>query len=320
MPLYASRLSLQSLLRILSDKQTRHLFHCSNQHLFPDNVSLRTIRLFRPKTTREGDVFRKAVKRNRQVSISHLYSINLVSKLNSYLGFCFFDSSLFPAQVRDRLLQDENDNKNRQGKIDLLFPFSSAITPEASKRGFAAFKSKPIADLFPSATVMFADIEGFTAWSSVREPAQVFTLLEAVYVTFDGYVLWGVTQSENLNVWYLLGCLTLILLSAFQNRNSLANRRRVFKVETIGDCYVAVAGLPEARPDHALVMARFANDCRTKLISLVHQLEVELGPDTGAFIFQSDVWKRIEGSSLLTQRHHLLSEPFMLYYHANQYG
>ena len=44
-----------------------------------------------------------------------------------------------------------------------------------------AFGSKPIADLFPEATVMFADIAGFTAWSSVREPSQVFTLLESVY-------------------------------------------------------------------------------------------------------------------------------------------
>ena len=32
---------------------------------------------------------------------------------------------------------------------------------------------------------MFADLVGFTAWSSVREPAQVFILLEAVYSEFD---------------------------------------------------------------------------------------------------------------------------------------
>ena len=46
---------------------------------------------------------------------------------------------------------------------------------------------------------MFADIVGFTAWSSVREPAQVFTLLENLYSAFD----------------------------------AIAEQRQVFKVETV---------------------------------------------------------------------------------------
>jgi class 3 adenylate cyclase len=74
---------------------------------------------------------------------------------------------------------------------------------------------------------MFADLVGFTAWSSMREPTQVFMLLETIYCAFD----------------------------------VIAKRRRVFKVETVGDCYVAVAGLPEARKDHAIVMCRFAQEC-----------------------------------------------------------
>jgi class 3 adenylate cyclase len=32
---------------------------------------------------------------------------------------------------------------------------------------------------------MFADIVGFTAWSSVRDPVQVFRLLETIYGAFD---------------------------------------------------------------------------------------------------------------------------------------
>lgn len=59
---------------------------------------------------------------------------------------------------------------------------------------------------------MFADIAGFTAWSSEREPSQVFVLLETLYQKFD----------------------------------TIASRLGVFKVETIGDCYVAVTGLPES--------------------------------------------------------------------------
>ena len=47
------------------------------------------------------------------------------------------------------------------------------------------------------------DIAGFTAWSSTREPSQVFLLLETIYRCFD----------------------------------KISKSRRVFKVETIGDCY-----------------------------------------------------------------------------------
>eukprot|EP00980_Cylindrotheca_fusiformis_P000463 scaffold115_cov123-Cylindrotheca_fusiformis.AAC.3 len=106
--------------------------------------------------------------------------------------------------------------------------------------------TKPIADLFPQATVMFADISGFTAWSSEREPAQVFQLLETVYHNFD----------------------------------KIANKRNVFKVETIGDCYVAVTGLPDPMDDDAVVMAKFAHECKCRMKEVTHKLEKVLGPGT----------------------------------------
>lgn len=51
----------------------------------------------------------------------------------------------------------------------------------------------------------------------------------------------------------------------------------MFKVETIGDCYVAVVGLPTARKNHSAVMAKFARDCRNKMQELVVGLEETLG-------------------------------------------
>jgi Adenylate and Guanylate cyclase catalytic domain len=38
---------------------------------------------------------------------------------------------------------------------------------------------------FPEATILCADISGFTAWASVRQPSQVFTLLESIFKEFD---------------------------------------------------------------------------------------------------------------------------------------
>jgi hypothetical protein len=176
-------------------------------------------------------------------------------------------SSLFPSQVRDRLfrrnsndLPNEHQNDSQQpyasddGSFSLLEPASNRLKSyldRADNKGTAigapnTNDSKPIADLFPNCTVLFADISGFTAWSSIRDPAQVFTLLEAVYHTFD----------------------------------MIARKRKVFKVETIGDSYVAVTGLPDPQDDHAILMVRFARDCRNKMDEVTGKLVLALGPDT----------------------------------------
>ncbi|CAJ1960714.1 unnamed protein product [Cylindrotheca closterium] len=173
-------------------------------------------------------------------------------------------SVLYPKSIRDRLFgieekkEEEHKSvpttKRKQMKEDLikasryqLKHFMKSSSPSGQGDSLEGFGSKPIADLFLNATVIFADIAGFTAWSSVREPAQVFTLLETVYRAFD----------------------------------TIAKRKKVFKVETVGDCYVAVTGLPEPTKAHASIMAGFARDCVSRFVDLVSVLETTLGPDTG---------------------------------------
>ena len=57
---------------------------------------------------------------------------------------------------------------------------------------------------------------GFAEWSKSREPEQCFYLLEQLYVTFD----------------------------------QLAYQHNVVKVEVVGNCYVAVAGLVDNDDDN----------------------------------------------------------------------
>jgi hypothetical protein len=118
-------------------------------------------------------------------------------------------STLFPANVRDRVLngasgerrreefKEENDEREEMGitsrLVSKLWPANvrDRVKNEAKKKlgsdqddlvksfddGIGIYKTRPIAEFFPQATVMFADIAGFTAWSSTREPFQVFTLV-----------------------------------------------------------------------------------------------------------------------------------------------
>jgi len=155
-------------------------------------------------------------------------------------------SSLFPSNIRDRLL-NVNENASPEEGPSMFQPNKTRLRTFLNDGEPSSDSNKPIADLFTDTTVLFADIAGFTAWSSVREPTQVFTLLETVYGAFD----------------------------------AIAARRGVFKVETIGDSYVAVTGLPDPRKDHAVVMAKFARDCRQQFNELCSALESTLGPETG---------------------------------------
>ena len=94
-------------------------------------------------------------------------------------------SSLFPSNVRDRLMEGNIDAKPVNKVTGSMFQPTKSRLRTFLNDGDSSNDMKPIADLFTDTTVLFADIAGFTAWSSVREPTQVFTLLENIYLAFD---------------------------------------------------------------------------------------------------------------------------------------
>jgi len=126
--------------------------------------------------------------------------------------------SLFPSVVRDRLLKESpthgSDASGSEETVDFAkltkmntkanqhisetapIPVQTmqtqvnvksylASTPEHKQERAVEKGGQPIADLFPNCTILFADIAGFTAWSSERDPPQVFVLLETIYSEFD---------------------------------------------------------------------------------------------------------------------------------------
>ena len=156
-------------------------------------------------------------------------------------------SSLFPAAYRERLMAAQNAEHSSNSATHVA---SDIKSPQQRRNSFGGEEGhssgQPIADLFPECTVFFADIAGFTRWSSTREPVQVFTLLQELYGVID----------------------------------KIAKKFHIFKVETIGDCYMAVTGLPLPQANHAQLMARFSTQCIVQIRETTIALIDTLGEDT----------------------------------------
>lgn len=67
-------------------------------------------------------------------------------------------------------------------------------------------------------------------------------------------------------------------------------------------------GVPEPRPDHAIVMTRFARDCMAKIKVLTRELEVTLGPDTADLTIRF-VHRKIEADPYFSQ----LTHPYLVH-------
>jgi len=127
---------------------------------------------------------------------------------------------------------------------------------------------RTIADSYESASVLFADIVGFTPLSNVLSPEGMIDLLNDVYSHFD----------------------------------ALAKRHGVEKIRTIGDNYMVAAGVPEPRPDHAQALADLALDMQVYCEQIApvggHPIRFRIGINSGPLIagvigttrYQYDIW------------------------------
>jgi adenylate cyclase len=125
-----------------------------------------------------------------------------------------------------------------------------------------------IADGFDAATVLFADIVGFTPLAQVLPPAEAVVLLDRVFAGWD----------------------------------ELADRYGLEKIKTIGDAYMVAGGIPAPREDHAEAIADMALEMGAEAKRCAEEsdfpLAVRIGIDTGPVVagvigrakFTYDLW------------------------------
>ena len=111
-----------------------------------------------------------------------------------------------------------------------------------------------IAEGFAEVSVLFADIVGFTVLSAKIGPEELVGLLNQLFSSFD----------------------------------ELADRHGVEKIKTIGDAYMAAAGLPEPCPDHARALTDMAVGMRAAIdefnAATGHELGIRIGINSGPVV------------------------------------
>ena len=113
-------------------------------------------------------------------------------------------------------------------------------------------------EYFDESTILFSDIVGFTSIASAFPPSEVMGMLDRLYTAFD----------------------------------ALTTKHDVFKVETVGDAYMVVGGVPLPQDDHAVRIAKMALDmvevAATIPVSLVDEsfgnIHIRVGMHSGPVV------------------------------------
>jgi adenylate cyclase len=125
-----------------------------------------------------------------------------------------------------------------------------------------------IAESYPETTVLFADVAGFTEWTTRTDPEQVIGLLDDLFTRFD----------------------------------EVSAARGMEKLKTMGDAYMSVSGAPLPNEDHAIVAITAARDMLeavadwrdTHAVALGLRIGLASGPAVGGVIGRQrilfDLW------------------------------
>ncbi len=173
---------------------------------------------------------------------------NAFQFMNASMAFAVLGMCVYYFYRAGRLAEEKLDEERRRSQ-DLLLNILPAPVAARLMGGETL-----IADRYPMATVLFADIVGFTPLSARLPPEELLGLLNDVFSGFD----------------------------------ELAEKLDLEKIKTIGDAYMAVGGVPRESDDHAVSIARLG----LGMIQLVeewsgrmsHPIEVRIGIHSGPVV------------------------------------
>lgn len=173
-------------------------------------------------------------------------------------------ASLEKKRLRDKEQRYLERIKLEQEKAeDLLLTILPSSIASRLKSG-----ERNIVDSVPAASVMFIDIVGFTTIAAKTSPDKTVALLNSLFSSFD----------------------------------RLVDTHGLEKIKTIGDAYMAVAGVPQPTEDHAVRAARMALAVQHSLVefNLQHGVDwsVRIGLHSGPVMagiigsrkFAYDLW------------------------------
>jgi len=155
-----------------------------------------------------------------------------------------------------RVLYDQIVAEQKLSERLLLNVLPRAIAERLKERREEIGETFPeiIADSFSEVTVLFADIVGFTKFSAEVDPEQLVVMLNEIFSDYD----------------------------------TIAESRGLEKIKSIGDAYMAAAGLPVPVADHAARAAHMALDMLDALARFNersgYNFEIRIGINSGAVV------------------------------------
>jgi adenylate cyclase len=189
-------------------------------------------------------------------------------KLGSFAANAIFNAAILFAIVLYAVRQTARAEATAEREYERSESLLTNILPPKVAARLKDRDAGVIADRFDEASILFADMAGFTARASDTAPEDLVGFLNGVFTELDG----------------------------------LVERHGLEKIKTTGDAYMVVSGAPEPRPDHAEALAELALEMREALAGLTdpkgRAVPVRIGIASGPVVagvigtrkFFYDVW------------------------------